>query len=360
MGVFSWLFGSNSQTATLAVKGNDQTAKSEPSQNATESPKHFTAKTTSFQEPDWYILNKEYQITITSSKDLLGHHVELPHATIKQLEPLVEELVGSPPNALKIVHKLNEADLNQTDLVTLINSDPVLVGAIMKDVNSAYYGVRNQVTQVNQAIPLLGRQNVRNIALRLCSQDTQLSKTIDKDFLNALTINSDVVSTLACQIGQMIEGVDQYEVRTIGLVLNMGKLLSMNEDIQSVIESSDKSFDKSPENQEYWEHTLAAIFVEKWEFPSYFKQVILAIPSIKYAKLASTNKAVRKESIILSLSQQFACTFGFPQVPEKSSDSVLIQEDTLTELGLNKQFQLSDFFTSKTLKLMDDATQLSK
>lgn len=351
MGVFSWLFGSKPKTSQAS-----KAAKVQKVQKAPDSTKHFTAKKTSFQEPDWFILHKDFQIHTSLTKDLLSHTFELPQVSLKQLEPLVEELVGSPPNALKIVHKLSEADLNQTDLVTLINSDPVLVGAIMKDVNSAYYGVRNQVTQVNQAIPLLGRQNVKNIALRLCSQDTQLSKAIDSDFLHTLTVNSDVVSTLACQIGQTIDGVDPFEVRTIGLVLNMGKLLYLNPEIQSIIKASESS----PESQEYWEHTLAAIFVEKWEFPTYFKQVLLAIPSIKYAQLKSTNKAVRKEAIILSLSQQFACVFGFPQVPGETSDSISIQETILTELGLEENFQLTDFFTPKTLKLMDDATQLSK
>lgn len=363
MGVFSWLFGSKpkpskvtmaSMASMPSMPSNAQ--KAQKVQKVPDSTKHFTAKKTSFQEPDWFILHKDFQIHTSSSQDLLNHTYELPQASLKQLEPLVEALIGSPPNALKIVHKLSETDLNQTDLVALVNSDPVLVGAIMKDVNSAYYGVRNQVTQVNQAIPLLGRQNVKNIALRLCSQETPLSKSVDNVFLHNLTMNSDVVSTLACQIGQTIEGVDPFDVRTIGLVLNMGKLLSLNSEIQSIIQASDSS----PESAEYWEHTLAAIFVEKWEFPTYFKQVLLAIPSIKFAQLKSTNKAVRKEAIILSLSQQFASVFGFPQVPGETSDSISIQESILTELGLEEGFQLTDFFTPKTLKLMDDATQLSK
>ena len=50
--------------------------------------------------------------------------------------------------------KATPADLNQ-----VISLDPVLMGRVMKLINSAYYGLNNQITSLVRAIIMLGREH---------------------------------------------------------------------------------------------------------------------------------------------------------------------------------------------------------
>ncbi|HUI73238.1 MAG TPA: HDOD domain-containing protein [Spirochaetia bacterium] len=56
--------------------------------------------------------------------------------------------------------KATPADLNQ-----VISLDPVLMGRVMKLINSAYYGLNNQITSLVRAIIMLGVNTVKNLAL---------------------------------------------------------------------------------------------------------------------------------------------------------------------------------------------------
>jgi len=56
--------------------------------------------------------------------------------------------------------KATPADLNQ-----VISLDPVLMGRVMKLINSAYYGLNNQITSLVRAIIMLGINTIKNLAL---------------------------------------------------------------------------------------------------------------------------------------------------------------------------------------------------
>ncbi len=56
--------------------------------------------------------------------------------------------------------KATPADLNQ-----VISLDPVLMGRVMKLINSAYYGLNTQITSLVRAIIMLGVNTVKNLAL---------------------------------------------------------------------------------------------------------------------------------------------------------------------------------------------------
>lgn len=50
-------------------------------------------------------------------------------------------------------------------LVRLVNSDPVVAGSVLRRINSAYYGVRRRVGDIQKAVHLLGFEEVCDIVL---------------------------------------------------------------------------------------------------------------------------------------------------------------------------------------------------
>ena len=77
--------------------------------------------------------------------------------------------IDSMPSLSITVSKILEVTKNpQTtakDLNKVISLDPVLVGKVLKLINSAYYGLQNKVTSLVTAIIMLGMNTIKNLAL---------------------------------------------------------------------------------------------------------------------------------------------------------------------------------------------------
>jgi len=65
----------------------------------------------------------------------------------------------------KILQICNDPKTSPTDLNRLISLDPVLMGKVMKLINSAYYGLSQKITSLVRAIIMLGINTVKNLAL---------------------------------------------------------------------------------------------------------------------------------------------------------------------------------------------------
>ena len=67
--------------------------------------------------------------------------------------------------ASRIVQQMNEADTDLPALARLIELDPALTLAVLRLVNSSFYGLPRQVGTVNEAIMVLGMTTVRRVAI---------------------------------------------------------------------------------------------------------------------------------------------------------------------------------------------------
>jgi HD-like signal output (HDOD) protein len=65
----------------------------------------------------------------------------------------------------KIVQLANDPKATPSDLNFVISLDPVLMGRVMKLINSAYYSLNTQITSLVRAIIMLGLNTVKNLAL---------------------------------------------------------------------------------------------------------------------------------------------------------------------------------------------------
>jgi c-di-GMP phosphodiesterase len=71
------------------------------------------------------------------------------------------------PNALvlmKLAARLEDPDLQLSELERLISSDVMLSYRLLRYINSAYFGLRNQVASLMHAVALLGIENVKRWA----------------------------------------------------------------------------------------------------------------------------------------------------------------------------------------------------
>lgn len=85
--------------------------------------------------------------------------------TIQKIEKEVKDLPTLPAVASKIFEVTNDPESSVDDLKSIIATDQVVAGRILRAVNSAYYGYPRQINTLSQAIVILGFNNVRSLAL---------------------------------------------------------------------------------------------------------------------------------------------------------------------------------------------------
>ncbi len=84
---------------------------------------------------------------------------------LRTIERYITNMPSLPTTVSKVLEVCNNPNTSPADLNHVISLDPVLVGRVLKLINSAYYGLGQQVTSLVRAIIMLGINTVKNLAL---------------------------------------------------------------------------------------------------------------------------------------------------------------------------------------------------
>ncbi|MGO8695291.1 MAG: HDOD domain-containing protein [Rectinemataceae bacterium] len=97
----------------------------------------------------------------------------------RQVREYIGGMPSLPTTVAKVLEVCNNPKTSPIDLDRVIQLDPVLMGRVLKLINSAYYGLGTQVTSLVRAIIMLGVNTVKNLALSTAVLDRISSR---KDF----------------------------------------------------------------------------------------------------------------------------------------------------------------------------------
>ena len=84
---------------------------------------------------------------------------------LKIVSRYINNMPSLPVTVSKVQEICDNPKTSPVDLYKVISLDPVLMGKVMKLVNSAYYGLSDKVTSLVRAIIMLGMNTVKNLAL---------------------------------------------------------------------------------------------------------------------------------------------------------------------------------------------------
>jgi putative nucleotidyltransferase with HDIG domain len=94
----------------------------------------------------------------------------------EKLDDYIRNMPSLPTTVAKVLEVCNNPQTSPADLNHVISLDPVLVGRVLKLINSAYYSLGQQVTNLVRAIIMLGINTVKNLALSTAVMDSLSSK----------------------------------------------------------------------------------------------------------------------------------------------------------------------------------------
>ena len=150
----------------------------------------------------------------------------MPNIT-KNIEEYIGNMPSLPTTVAKVLEVCNNPQTSPADLNHVISLDPVLVGRVLKLINSAYYGLGQQVTNLVRAIIMLGINTVKNLALSTAVMGNLTSK---KDF-QGLNMEGFWRHSLCVGVAAKIlakqRGIDPKQTEeyfTAGLLHDIGKI----------------------------------------------------------------------------------------------------------------------------------------
>jgi putative nucleotidyltransferase with HDIG domain len=146
---------------------------------------------------------------------------------IVRLNRYIDTMPSLSITVSKILEVTKNPQVTAKDLNKVISLDPVLVGKVLKLVNSAYYGLSNKVTSLVTAIIMLGINTIKNLALSTAVLGNMRKgssfKTLNVDGFWRHSIGVGVTSKLiASKIGVPANRREEFFIG--GLLHDIGKI----------------------------------------------------------------------------------------------------------------------------------------
>ena len=146
---------------------------------------------------------------------------------LNKIKNYIMQMPSLPTSVAKVIEFCNNPKTSPVDLDKVISLDPVLMGRVIKLINSAYYGIQNKITSLVRAIIMLGLNTVKNLAL----STAVLDRLSDKNSFKALNMEgfwrhslcTGVVAKLIAK-ERKIDSKQLDEYFAAGLLHDIGKI----------------------------------------------------------------------------------------------------------------------------------------
>ncbi|MDR4506317.1 MAG: HDOD domain-containing protein [Candidatus Scalindua sp.] len=171
------------------------------------------------------------------------------------IRDILENIQSLPVYSSNLFLLLQSDNASASEVVEQAKLDPSLVGVILKTINSAYYGLRCKISDVQHAITYLGFNQVYQLVV-----DHGVKSTMpDTPEFQELQCHSNVVSFFSFELARLCSKNKPLMHNTIGLLHDIGK---------SVILLLKKQHQKLAILIDLLDHArIGSLLLEKWNLP---------------------------------------------------------------------------------------------
>ena len=266
------------------------------------------------------------------------------------------ELPTLPTIYMKLSHLLNESEPSIKTISGIISEDLAIAAMVLKIVNSAAYGFRNKIGDLQHAIVILGLKEIRNLVLA-----SSIYKIV-KEFESSSAFNmqefwkhSIGCATLARVLAETTHLKSPEDVFTAGLLHDIGKLIHaghLHEEFDAVmadVAETGSQMSKSEKKILGFDHAqTGGALAEKWGLPRE------TVNMITHHHLSYTPNALTKEMAAIHIGNTLCIALGLGSGGEKRVP--LINQNAWEILGL----RLSDleYVMQRSSKLFEDSVSI--
>ncbi len=203
-----------------------------------------------------------------------------------KLETLLEnsnELPSLPEIYTRVTEILESDNSDAQQIGEAVQSDPSLTGRVLKMINSAYYGLPNEIYSIAQAVTLLGRQQIKQIlmgsVLAGVFKGMDIANFSMRDFWEHSIKTAIIARHLAMQNANIL---DHEAFFTAGLLHDIGRLVIAKAAPDSVAEIDEivaaNGIDVIQAEADILGVThveVGAAMMKKWGIPSLISQCVV-------------------------------------------------------------------------------------
>lgn len=149
--------------------------------------------------------------------------------TTEEIAARITELPTLPQVATRLVEIIQDPSSSAEDVTQVMTQDPPLAMKILKLVNSAYFSLPNKVTNLNQAVALLGFSMIKGMALSVTI--FRIFQGDSSDFMDQRVRFWEHSMTTAAVARRFYEehgGMDGESAFVLGLLHDIGKIILDN------------------------------------------------------------------------------------------------------------------------------------
>jgi putative nucleotidyltransferase with HDIG domain len=194
------------------------------------------------------------------------------------IEKLLENgdaLPSLPEIFQKVSDQLDDDDVSAQEIGSTISNDPAISYKILTIVNSAYFGLPNEISSIPQSVTLLGRFRLKQVLIGALLGD--VFKGLDSEFFSLPDFWSHSIRTaiIAKELAITSEYIDEPDtIFTAGLLHDVGRLIlaaqmpEVFEEISERTEAKHIDIVQSEIDIVGLAHTeIGAALMLKWGFP---------------------------------------------------------------------------------------------
>ncbi|NPA30320.1 MAG: HDOD domain-containing protein [Epsilonproteobacteria bacterium] len=202
----------------------------------------------------------------------------------KKLVERINSLPPLPQTVTELEKAYADPNVDVKKIAAVIEKDPMVVADLLKTLNSAYYGLRKEISSVEQAVALLGMKAVKDLVVSLSVRNMLRSDLSPYGITSEhLAKISTFQSLLAQKWMQKLDPSKADRIRLLALLQEIGKIVIADE---LLLEGEDATFRAELEagwdireiERNYLDVTTAkvsAAMLKHWEFDPLFADIIM-------------------------------------------------------------------------------------
>ncbi len=262
-------------------------------------------------------------------------------ARIERWKPILEKLNDIPTLpvvATRVTELINDPNSSSADIADVLKKDQVLTAKVLKLINSPYYGIPGEVTDVKRALAYLGFNTLAQLVLSISVINVFSGNKNTKFSLQAFWKHALGTAVTSEVIARKIGYAKPEECFTCGLLHDIGKIVLLQiapEEFYRVVELAERdkiSFYEAERRLEVPTHGyLGEYIADKWRLPMVIRM------SIRYhhtnvAEMETILESMKPVVQTVALANQLVVKNSIGYSGDASGG--YISEETLAPLGL--------------------------
>ena len=247
---------------------------------------------------------------------------------VRKIVNRTSELTPLKTVATKAIQLAKDETSAAMDLATVLSSDQALTAKLLKLSNSAYYGYAREISNVREAVILLGMKTVRSVAIASAIIESFKPPKIEGFDQDLLWAHSACVGLVAEVMARETHVVQPEDAFTAGVLHDMGKLAMMlseterfREVIRAVVEDGTPYGEAEAEAFEGVTHAhVGARLARRWRFPAALVEAIGTHHPERVPRRLETLGDVVAAANLACNREGLACGFDWTSDPERKFD----------------------------------------